>query len=570
MSPAQVGSEAYVLCSHADLFVNQESTTVEPEVVFEGVSKSPSWTPSYSTAVQGSSPRLESEAILKGDSEPVLDESSTSNDAPATNQGAELVPVPAEPMAVEDVPESVASEDSKPTDEVLAISAPSEQPSGVFGTSLDQARSLDETPIVEDEVEVPPVEKVEAPETPKIVTPVDEEPVEPAAATETPWTRSYSVTSQPGSPRVSPKAELEELEPEPQPVESIQETPVAPQVVDLVDVPKTVVTPAVEDGNEHVAEPAPEEESKPVWTQSYSVTSQPGSPRVSPKQVPEEIPEVEEVKQSWTRSYSVTSQPGSPRILPKEDLSEPTLEPVAVADEPTTVVTPPAEEVAPASAEALERPKTPRTPSYSVTTLEGQAEQVPPEDAVPEPEVVPVPKSSVGEASEPQTEVDPLATDTSALEPLSVGDEKPERPKSPWTPSYSVTTLADSAPAEEPEPQSIADKPSVGVEASAPEPVEAARAVEENPENGTTSDIFEVHEAVAQFAAHGEPQVDVETPEPVPPQLDIVSFTCHCQITYYVLTTTFSPSRMLLTRSRRNPLGLLHTQSHTFRVQARR
>ena len=149
------------------------------------------------------------------------------------------------------------------------------------------------------------------------------------------------------------------------------------------------------------------------------MTSQPGSPRLSPKQVPEEIPEAEVKPSRRTQSCSVTSQPGSPRVLPKEGLPEPTLEPVTVASDPTTVATPPVEEVtlAPAEAEAPERPKSPWTRSYSVTTLEGQAEQVPPEDTMPEPEVVPIPITLVGEAPDPRPEVGAPATDTPTPEP---------------------------------------------------------------------------------------------------------------------------------------------------------
>ena len=502
-------------------------------------------------------------------------------------------------MTTAGVPEPTATEDDKPTDEVPSIDVPSEEPSEIFDPSSNQVRlaqpveveterpkspwtpsyavttlpgsgssprvdpkpELDDAPAAEVEVDVAPVEKVEATETPKIVTPADEEPAEPAAATETPWAQSYSVTSQPGSPRISPKAELEELEPESQPIEPIQETSVAAPVVELSDVPRTVVTPVVEDESKEVAEPVAEEE--PTWTQSYSVTSQPGSPRVSPKQVSEEIPE-EEAKPSWTQSYSVISQPGSPRISPKEEIPEPTVESVVVADEPTTVVTPPVEEAtpAPAEAEVPERPKSPWTPSYSVTTLEGHAEQAPPEDTEPEPEVSSIPKTFTEEVPGPAPEVEASVTDTPS-EPLAADDEQPERPKSPWTPSYSVTTLSSTTPAEEPAPDSVVDEPSAPI----PEPIEVTKAVEDHQkENGTTSDVFEVHEAIAQLAVHDEPHVDVKIPESAP--LDLVSFVRLCQVIRSILTVTSSPSRMPPLRMRGNPPGLLHTQSRNSLAQA--
>jgi len=554
------------------LFADQEPTTVELAAVSEDIPKSPSWTPSYSTSVQGPGLRSESETILADDSEP-------SDNVPTTIQDTEPVTAPAEPAAAAEISEPTTIEDDE-TPATPTVDAPSEEPSDVFDPSLGQARlaqpeeveadrpksewtpsyavttlpgsgssprvdskpELDEARTVETEVEVPPAEKIEAAETPEIVTPADEEPTEPTATTETPWAQSYSVISQPGSPRVSPKAGPEELEP--QPVEPVQETSATVPVVELADVPKTVVTPAVEREDENIAEPVLEEESKPTWTQSYSVISQPGSPRISPKQVPEEIPEVEEAKPSWTQSYSVTSQPGSPRILPKDNLPEPTIEPVVDADEPIlVVVTPPVEEAppAPVEAEVPERPESPWTPSHSAATLEGQAEQAPPEDAEPEPEVVSIPKTLVEEAPEPKPETDAPVTDTPLPEAPAIGQEQEKLPESSWTPSYSVTTLSGSARAEEPEPGSDVGKPTVDVGVPVPEPVGVMRAAEDQPkENGTTSDVFEAHEAVAQLAVHDGPQVGVKTPELAPPQLDLVSLGCFCPTIRSILTVMFN------------------------------
>ena len=437
------------------------------------------------------------------------------------------------------VSEQTATEGGKHADDVPAIDAPSEGPSRVVdppytvatlpGSGSSPRVDLKPEPEEMTEIEVPSVEKVEGSETPKIVTPQDEEPVEPAAIAENPsWTRSYSVTSQPGSPRISPKAELKELESEPQPVESVQEPPVA---TPIADVPETVVTPAAE--AEDPAEPVSEEDPKPAWTHSYSVTSQPGSPRVSPKQVHEEIPQVEEIKPSWTQSYSVISQPGSPRIPPKEDLQEPIVELAAVAGDPTTVVTPLVQDATtvPPEAEAVEEPKSVWTPSYSVTTLDGQTEQTPLEGAEPEPEVVSVPKTLADEAPEPKPEVDVQVTDAPSSESLTAKDENPERPKSPWTPSYSVTTLPGSSSTEQPNPDLVTEEPSAEAEPPTPEPAKTAEMVEYPPkENGTTSDVFGVHEAVSQLAVRDEPQVNVEIPEPDRHGLDLVSLARFRQI----------------------------------------
>lgn len=404
-------------------------------------------------------------------------------------------------------------------------------------------------------VEVLPVQKVEGVEAPKIVTPQDEEPVEPAAITESPsWAQSYSVTSQPGSPRLSPKAELKELEPESHPEESVQEPPEVELTVELANVPETVVTPAVE--GEDAAEHMPEE-PKSTWTQSYSVTSQPGSPRVSPKQVSEEIPEVEAIEPSWTQSYSVTSQPGSPRILPKEDMQEPTVEPAVVADFP--VATPLVEEAAVGQAEAgtEDQTKSTWTPSYSVTTLDGQTEQNPHEDAEPEP--VSVLKAPAVEAP---PEIHVPVTDTSS-DPLAVKDEQSERPKSPWTPSYSVTTLPGSSPMEEHEP-------SVDTEPPAPESARTEETVEDQPkENGRTSDVFEVREAVSELTPRDEFRVGVETLEPDHHGVDLVSPFPFVEPVANS-ETIFSPSRIPPLRSRRSLPGLLPTRLRTFLERVRR
>jgi len=63
--------------------------------------------------------------------------------------------------------------------------------------------------------------------------------------------------------------------------------------------------------------------------------------------------------------------------------------------------------------------------------------------------------------------------DTLTPEPLTVKDEEPERPESPWAPSYSVTMLCGSAPVEEPEPRPVANEPPVDVG--------AVKAVDEHP-----------------------------------------------------------------------------------------
>lgn len=486
---------------------------------------------------------------MKDTSELATPGPSASEDVPPVQDVGSL-PALTETGAVVEVPEQTVNENTKHADEIPVVSAPLEEPPHMIDSLSDQGRHvqseeeaerpkspwtpsytvttlpgssssprIDSKPELEGaEVQAPPVEKAKGVETPKIFTPQDEDPVGSVAIAESPWTQSYSVASQPGSPRLSPMEELKELEPEPQPIEPVQETPVVGPVAGFVDVPETVVTPAVE--GEDTGAPNSEEESKPVWTQSYSVVSQPGSPRVSPKQVSEEIPEIEEIKPPWTQSYSVISQPGSPRIPPKEDSQDPTVEPVAVGDDPIAVVTP-VEEATTAPApedETTEQPNSTWTPSYSVTTLDSPSKQASLEEAEPEPEVLPVPEAL---APEPGPEADVPIPGTS--EPLAAKDEQPERPKSPWTPSYSVTTLPGSSSAEEPSPGTVEGEPSVDAEPLA----KAAEPVENVPkENGATSDVFEVHEAISPLTVRDEPQVDTETPGPDRQGLDLVSRSC--------------------------------------------
>ena len=98
-SPAEVCGETVVrTLSHADWLVTQEPTTVEQEAAPEDVPKASSWTPSYSTIIQGSGPRFDSETVPEGGSETV------SSEPPATSQDTEPEPAPGEPVATNEVP----------------------------------------------------------------------------------------------------------------------------------------------------------------------------------------------------------------------------------------------------------------------------------------------------------------------------------------------------------------------------------------------------------------------------------------------------------------------------------
>ena len=54
-----------------DQFAVQEPVVAEPEITADNVQETSSWTPSYSTTAQGSSPRFESQVTLESDPEPI-------------------------------------------------------------------------------------------------------------------------------------------------------------------------------------------------------------------------------------------------------------------------------------------------------------------------------------------------------------------------------------------------------------------------------------------------------------------------------------------------------------------
>jgi hypothetical protein len=68
--------------------------------------ESPSWTSSYSTTVQGSSPRLESQTIFKNDSELIP---AVSEDVPATTQEGDSEPTVPNPVVDESISQVVSS-----------------------------------------------------------------------------------------------------------------------------------------------------------------------------------------------------------------------------------------------------------------------------------------------------------------------------------------------------------------------------------------------------------------------------------------------------------------------------
>ncbi|KAH8834953.1 hypothetical protein DL96DRAFT_15385 [Flagelloscypha sp. PMI_526] len=184
---------------------------------------------------------------------------------------------------------------------------------------------------------------------------VDSAATEPPRST-SPYPQSYSVTNQRGTQK--PAQELEEAK---QPPRSWTPS----YSVSTQGIPAPVQMPEVQiEGT-----PVNVAEVKQIgpFPQSYSVTNQPGSPRVQPVDTVDEVP-VTSVNLGWTPSYSVSRQ-GSPAPPVPALVAEP--EPAAVV-EPVRSVTdqqasPRIEVTNPVNPAGLENtPKRSWTRSYSV------------------------------------------------------------------------------------------------------------------------------------------------------------------------------------------------------------
>ncbi|KZT07623.1 uncharacterized protein LAESUDRAFT_811890 [Laetiporus sulphureus 93-53] len=281
---------------------------------------------------------------------------------------------------------------------------------------------------------------------------------------------------------------------------TVEETAIAVPVIraEIVDVlteePSAMKVSIVEDATETTEEEA----AKPTWVRSYSVSSQGTSPVHSPKLGPTEAAE-EPPKATWVRSYSVSSQGGSPLHSPKpldeaaadansdEQVVEAEAVQITISPAPETEVVGNiafAQESVPSvvsatedtvsdvnidgtaadviTDEAGEEGKSASwVPSYSVNSLGTSPLQIAraTEDADVE-GLAPLPAMVASESTSVQTDFpvvettiievveeaspDILASNAQAAPQLSVDvstvtTKDAERPKSPWTPSYSVT-----------------------------------------------------------------------------------------------------------------------------------
>ncbi|CAL1716485.1 unnamed protein product [Somion occarium] len=444
------------------------------------LSKSSSWPVSYSVSSQGASPLHQAQDFDNAEvqhAEP-LSESSAEPAEPAVNvvepSSTSVVPVVPE----EDV-EAPSSQESvpEPEQEAIHLNKPVEavavEDKYVGNTDLLQETATQDTeeltasiPSVQVDVEFEDEQKPseepipERPWTPlysvvrqgslspaQSAEPLEAESKE--AAPERPWTPSYSVSQQGASPQASPRVLAH--------VPSIQ---LSEEVPSIAEAASTTVEEAVSD--EVVAVPSLRVEDKPVeetatateiqepvperpWTPSYSVVQQGNSPHASPKALEDEL-NIENVDAAparpWTPSYSVSRQGSSPLQTPAslEDVPQVAAEvpevkeletpavggPIVVeqvVEEPAqlTEVVQPIEE--PAPTKEIVQPEPAEEVKPSVNEDEAETEQTP---AVPE-----VPRIDI-------------ATEPAVQEVPSTNGVEIERPKSPWTPSYSVSQQGSS------------------------------------------------------------------------------------------------------------------------------
>ncbi|KDQ24652.1 hypothetical protein PLEOSDRAFT_1097798 [Pleurotus ostreatus PC15] len=351
---------------------------------------------------------------------------------------------------------------SPPTDSSDAnTSAPSEPPTVIVD---EPAVSVEEVPS-SSEVASDPIERPKSPWTPsysvmqvgsgvEVVDQVSEEdppvgdltsPVVPKTEVSEPerpsstWTPSYSTTSQ-GSRSPSPLPDVEQ--PATEPLSEVTAVEDIPTVVEaksqlLADVaePPSIMITSQPQSDEAEAPPALEVETK----------------------VEQDIPE--RPKSPWTPSYSVTTQ-GSP-LVESAELPHPPIESdttPAIIDDVSSPVPPPVvevvelpvPEVAESMAEVAPQP-------INVEPVSSHEED---EATTVEPVLDAEPSSVLGSSTDEPEEVQHFSESSVDAEqappvPEAIVAPVPERPKSPWTPSYSVTRQGSTPPSPEPAPTEL-------------------------------------------------------------------------------------------------------------------
>ncbi|KAI0925994.1 hypothetical protein AcV5_008576 [Taiwanofungus camphoratus] len=255
------------------------------------------------------------------------------------------------------------------------------------------------------------------------------------------WVPSYSVNSQGASPLHSPKIEaireasLEAVEPmsaipasaEPALVEALEAA--APVVIVEVVEPDAQVQTHTEVASveTHTQVPIVQANEDAPEPPMISTTEEDVSELATEVLAPaaSTVPETEDMPKSpsWVPSYSVSSQGASPLHTPHatDNVDVDQLQPLSAAlntgpsDAPTEELAPVEVKVTVAEAEAEVQPS-------ALVTEDNQGNAEPPTISMPQ---------IVESGPEPSAE---LLLDTSSVTPMA----ELERPKSPWTPSYSV------------------------------------------------------------------------------------------------------------------------------------
>ncbi|KAL4268573.1 hypothetical protein AB1N83_001782 [Pleurotus pulmonarius] len=273
-----------------------------------------------------------------------------------------------------------------------------------------------------DEVEVPPALEIET----KVEQDIPERP-------KSPWTPSYSVTTQ-----------------VPPPVGEVVDLPV-PEVAVSIAEPQPVDADIVEPVSSH------EEIAEPVFdVEPLSVSSS-------------STDEPEEVQHALSPSLHVTlADVPEPTTIPEQPAAPEILSTSLSRSKSADSLTPD---------DNLERPKSPWTPSYSVTSQ--GSPNLSPQVLTEEPPSIEVGTGAdVESVPTVETPAQP-SVDPSPVEAIIA--PVPERPKSPWTPSYSVTRQGSTPPSPQPAPAPAPTELVVNADIDAQSDIAAASLATEGP-----------------------------------------------------------------------------------------
>ncbi|KDQ57191.1 hypothetical protein JAAARDRAFT_194359 [Jaapia argillacea MUCL 33604] len=395
-----------------------------------------------------------------------------------------------------------------------------------------------------------------------------------------PWTPSYSVIIQGGSTSDGVEEEIAELEqlppavtditsdlpvveiPEPAIVEAstaemptvevaVSSEPISPPVDELPPLQTSALIPADE---------SQEDRPKSPWTPSYSVTTighglsdveedtkdrEDDDPDAIPHPVTEEVPETAHTRETYDAGVSELHDEASPTEEPEEDhavggvaiVEEMHIESFSlgnpVSEEPTTVqlaVSTPIHDVSLLQADAETVQAETSIESMSQLSVEINTEIDGPEDAVEWQPVADADSSSTSEALTPDRPRSPWipsysVTRSPQVQSLDIEEESvdethmpeskhveetlpvpdpatPERPKSPWTPSYSVTMQGPGQVAEE------ETEPATGERL--PEPVSSSE------QEASFSELSTIPSITTQMVSSDRPEDELEEVSDVP------------------------------------------------------